>query len=309
MATTRSTLIGGAANFTHSGYTSALAGDGRFDLQGEWSDVNSAMFGLIDQVNSDLLIKISGSPLTFDPHSTPAALYPYLTPSFGAILPGDADTPFAFFAANGDVYTAVCAVLTKMPDLTLGVNDPAMGPAEWTGIIGNGLEPENAGAYYKIETGQTFTPSSIDRTKIPRGQYSLSWNFTSGGTSLTFYPEDKLVVSFETTLEPIQVQGRTRGFKLAKLAVMTKLIPVGLTATQITAAIKLQGAGATHGHRLSSVSNDLTISGPMNIVQKNAAVKTAGFRFGNTVLRPGEIGFYSTVDPTTGTIGPILTFS
>jgi hypothetical protein len=303
MGSTRATLIGGAANYSHAGYTSALSDDGKFDLEGEWQDIQSAMYGVVDQIESDLLVKISGTPLTFTLATTPGALYPYLTPSFGSILPSGADTPFVYNAAGGDVYTAICAVLTKMPDITLGVTDSALGSAEWTGIIGNGMDPETAYSYYQIQTAQTYTPLAIDRTKIPRGHYAATWN------TLAFEPEDKLTISFETTVEPVKVQGRTRGFKLTKLAVMAKTTPIGLTAAQIDTAAMLQGAGATHGRRLSASAHDLAITGPMNITQKNAAIKTAGFRFGNSVLRIGEIGFYSTIDPTTVPIGAILSFS
>ena len=303
MGSSRATLIGGAANYSHAGYTSALADDGKFDLEGEWRDVKSAMFGVIDQVESDLLVKISGTPLTFSQAATPAALYPYLTPSFGSILPGGLDTPFVYAAANGDVYTATCAVLTKMPDLALGVAEANLGPAEWTGIIGDAMDPEAANSYYKFQTAQSFAPLAIDRTRIPRGHYSAEWN------SLSFEPENKLVISFEAKLDAVKVQGRTRGFKLTKLAVMTRLTPVGLTSAQIDSAATFQGAGATHGRRLSASAHNLTITGPMNILQKNAAIKTAGFRFGNAVLRIGEVGFYSTVDPTSVPIGAILTFA
>lgn len=303
MGSTRANLIGGAANYSHAGYTSALADDGKFDLEGDFADITSAMFGLVDQVESDLLVKISGTPLTWNVSATPAALFPYLTPSFGSILPGGSDTPFVYSAANGDVYTATCAVLTKMPDLSLGVAEANLGAAEWTGIIGDAMDPEAANSYYKIQTGQTYTPLSIDRTKIPRGRYSAAWN------SLSFEPEDKLAISFETRFQPVKVQGRTRGFKLTRLAVMSKCAPAGLTAAQIDTAAMLQGAGATHGRRLSASGHDLVITGPMNITQKNAAIKTAGFRFGNSVLRVGEVGFYSTVDPTAGAPGAIMTFS
>ena len=312
MGTLRATLIGGAANFTHSGYSSALADNGRFDITQENSAINSGMFGLIDEVNVDTQIKISGTPLTFSLSSnptTPAALYPYLTPSFGAILPASTDTPFIFAAPNGDVYTAVNAVLTKMPDLSLGVDGPNLGAAEWTGIIADGLEPDGTNPYYTVQSGQTFTPLAIDRTKIPRGKYSLTWAFTASSSPIIFSPKDKITISFETTLEPNKVQGRTRAFRLTKLAVMTKLEPVGLTAAQIDASLKFQGTGATHGHTMSGVATDLTITGPINILQKKAAIKSAGFRFGNSELRVGELGFYSTVDPTSGTIGAILSFS
>ncbi len=309
MGQTRATLIGGAANYSHAGYSSALADDGKFDIEGEFADINAAMYGVVDQVETNAQVKISGTPLPWNVSTTPAALYPYLTPVFGAILPSGTDTPFIYTAANGDVYTATCAVLTKMPDLSLGVSDSNMGAAEWTGIIGDGLNPEAANSLYTIGTG-IYTALAIDRAKIPRGYYSGSWAATVNSvTPLVFAPEDKLTISFETTLEPVKVQGRVRGFKLTKLAVMTKCVPIGLTPAQVDGSALFQGTGATHGRRLSAGAHDLTITGPMNIVQKNAAIKTAGFRFGNSVLRIGEVGFYSTVDPTAGAPGAILTFS
>ncbi len=290
---TRSTLAGGPAYIAYGKASAHLAADAKLDLVPATRPIASSLYGEVDEAASDLLLRCTGQPLTYE---NLGLWFPYLTPAVGQIYPAGPDTPLAYLSSNGDSYTVRNAVLTKMPDLILGVGDPILGALELTGIIGDGLDPEAPNSYYTILTGQSFAPPALDKTKIPRQKYAAAWAGAAGFAS--FQALDKWTVSWDLKLEPLKVQGRTVAFKLASLRALAKCIPVGPTAAQIDAALKGQGTGAVHGHRLGGAGADLVLSGAgVSVTLKGAALKSAGFVFGAQPLRNGEIGFVTTLNP------------
>ena len=308
MSLQRSTLIGGAAGLSIGGTYQHLLDDAKMEFEGAWSDLDSAIYGKTDEISTDLLIKLSGTPLTWASATSPALILPYIGVAPGTFIPGSADTPVSLVSNNGDTYTAVNAVQTKLPDMTFGGDKPLLGALEFTGIIGNGLDPETTASYYSVSTG-SYTPVALDLTKVPRGKYTWVWGTASGfATSVEF--EEPPVLSWDLKLEAIKVQGRTRAYRLQSLLAMLKGKPIGPTGSQILAAAQLaQASGAVHGHRASVNAATLVGTGPIGVTVNNAALKSAGFVFGNKALRNGEIGFLSTLNPSSGTVAPIVAFS
>ncbi len=180
MSLTRATLFGGAAYLSFNGYSSHLISDAQFGLAASWQDISCAIHGIVDKVSDDLLVKVTGSGLTWDSTATVAGLLPYLTPTPGTFYPGTTDLAASLYSPNGDVFTAACGVVTKMPDITFGASGPLMGAFEITGIVGNGLEPEAAASYWTVQNGQSYVPLAIDKTKIVRGKYSWVWTGVAG---------------------------------------------------------------------------------------------------------------------------------
>ena len=140
-----------------------LGEDSRLEIAPVHSVVNGALYGEIDEVYTDLIVKGTGRPLTYD---NLAVLWPYLQPTIGQRIFGNTDTPFEWLSNNGDLITARCGAITKMPELVLSVEQPAIGAFEISGVVGNGLEVESAGSYYSIQTGQTFAPPAVTAGKI-----------------------------------------------------------------------------------------------------------------------------------------------
>jgi hypothetical protein len=294
MAVTRSTLAGGPAHITYGGATAHLAADSKVDIVPSNEVIKSSMYGNVDEAAADLILRCTGQPLTYENLSV---WFPYLTLVLGQIYPTGTDTPLVYLSNNGDVVTVRSAVITKMPDIVLGVADPILGDIEFAGIIGDGMDPETANSYYTLTTGQTYVAPSLDKTKIPRQKYTAAWGTVTGFTS--FQALDKWTISWELDLQAVKVQGRTVAYKLMAIRALAKCIPVGPTASQIDAALKYQGTGATHGHKIGGTGVDLVITGTgVSVTIKNAALKTAGFVFGAQTLRNGEIGFVSTVTGT-----------
>ena len=312
MGSARSTLISGAAHLSIAGTAIHIADDGDFEINPSFKDIISAVYGPVDEVNDDLLIKISATPLTFVSASSPALILPYLSGLPGALYPSSTDTPAVLYGNNGDVYTAVNTVITKMPDMTFGADVPLLGKMELTGIIGDSMDPETASSYYTVATG-TYTPLALTKTQIPRGKYTWVWGTATGwGTATPIEFLKPPTLTWDLKIDPVKVQGRTRAFRLQSLRAMFKGIPVGPTAANILAAAKLSAdAAATHGHRASANAATLTGTGPIGVAIANAALKTAGFKFSNSadVLRAGEVGFVTTVNTSSVPPAAIVAFS
>ena len=256
MSISRSTLTRGPAYAAFNGATYQFAGDSKIEIVPATQVVRAAIYGKIDETVSDLAVKCTGSPLTWT--SLPI-LFPYLTPTVGQRLYGNADLPLVWASSNGDVITLANAAITRMPDLILGVERDILGPVEFTGLIANGADPENANSYYTISTGQDFAAPALDVTKLTRQHYSATWGSFAGFAS--FQSQDTWTISHELELSPVKIQGRTVDQIVLSYRCLAKCKPAEPTMSNIDAALEMQGSGAKQGRRLSAASADLVITG------------------------------------------------
>lgn len=297
MSVARSTLAGGPAHITVSSADIHLLDDAKLELAPSTQDIETSMYGVVDETVEDLVIKASGTPLEY---ANLAVLFPYLTFVKGQRIFGNADVPLVYKSNNGDVITLKATALTKMPSLFLGVDKPILGDAEWTAVLADGANPEDASSYFTIQTAQTYTPVAVTKGNIKRQRYSAVWTGIAGFTA--FQAQDGWTIDFELKLEPVKIQARTVDMKIMNVRCMAKCMPQGPTMAQIDTALKQQGTGADAGHRLGASVADLVITGSgVSATIKNAALKTAGFVFGGKPLRIGELGWVSTLVVSTGT--------
>jgi hypothetical protein len=196
-----------------------------------------------------------------------------------------------------------------MPDLILGVEKAAIGPMEFSGVVGSGLDSSASNSYYTIQTGQSFSAPAVLTSKIPRQAYTAAWGSFAGFGS--FQAQDAWRITHELKVAPVKIQGRTVDLKIVSYRAMAKCMPAEPTMANIDAALLAQGSNAKAGARLSSLSADLVISGAssVTVTVKNAALRTAGFVFGGKALRNGEVGFVSTINVSTGTASAALTLA
>ncbi|HWD18142.1 MAG TPA: hypothetical protein VHB20_02595 [Verrucomicrobiae bacterium] len=290
MSINRSTLTRGPAYASFNSASFHFSGDSKIELAPVTQEVRAALYGKIDETVSDLLVKCTGTPVTW---TSLAVLFPWVSPSIGQRLFGDSDKPLVWASNNGDVLTVANAAVTKMPDLTLGVEKDALGPMEFTGLVANGADPEAAGSYYAIATGQSFTAPTLDVTKLTRQRYTAAWGSLAGFGN--FQAQEHWTISHELELAPVKIQGRTVDMTVVSYRCLAKCKPAEPTLANIDAALLIQGTGAKHGRRLSANAADLVITGQnlVSITLKNAALKTAGFVFGGKPLRNGELGWVS----------------
>lgn len=299
MSISRSLLAGGPAYVNFNGANVPLGEDSRLEITPVNSIISAALYGEIDEAYTDLVVRGTGTPLTYD---NLAVLWPYLQPTIGQRIFGNSDAPFEWLSNNGDLITVRAGAVTKMPELVLGVEKAAIGAMEFSGVVGDGLDPDAANSYYTIQTGQSFSAPAVAEGKIPRQKYTAAWGTQAGFAS--FQAQDAWTIAHELKLEPVKIQGRTVDMKILSYRAMAKCMPAEPTMAQIDTALGVQG-GMKHGAKLSTNSStaDLVITGQstVSVTVKNAALKTAGFVFGGKPLRNGEIGFVSTINVSSGT--------
>ena len=112
MSISRSTLTRGPAYAAFKGANFQFAGDSKIEIIPTTQVVRAALYGKIDETVSDLAIRCTGTPLTW---TSLSVLFPYLTPSVGQRLYGNADLLLVWASSNGDVITLANAAITRMP--------------------------------------------------------------------------------------------------------------------------------------------------------------------------------------------------
>lgn len=297
MSIARATLAGGPAHINFNGVDIHLLDDSTLEIAPTFQDSDSSMYGVVDETQEDMIVKATGTPLEY---ANLSVLFPYLSPTVGQRIFGDADVPLAYKSNNGDLFTLKAAALTKMPSLYLGVDKPLLGPAEWSGVIANSGNPEDASSYYTTAVAQAYTPVAVTKANIKRQRYTAAWSGITGFTS--FQAQEGWNIDFELKLEPVPIQANTKDMKILGLRVMAKCKPQGPSIANIDAALKAQGASSPSGRRIGAGAADLVITGSgVSVTLKNAALKTGSFIFGGKPLRNGEYAWVSTIDVSTGT--------
>jgi hypothetical protein len=267
-----------------------------------WEDIDTALYGKIDKIARDLVVKAKGRPRFYDTAAL-STMFPYLSGVSGTLYPGSSDVPCAWNSNNGDTITITSAIVGKMPELELSVNGPVLGEMEIWGVIGNGMDPSNSTAYFSKSTGNSFSNPAVPGTAVIGNQeFTASWGSIGGFTS--FQAQEKWTISHELELQPVEIQGRTRAFRFVSYRAMAKCKPLGPTMAQIDAALYAQGSGAAGGYRLSTNAANLVISGSnsMTITVGNAGMVTEGYFFGGKALRQGELGWVSSLNVAAGGI-------
>src|ERR1700677_968495 len=295
MPVTRSTLTGGPGYAAFNSINIQFTEDSTVQTARVTDVGTTRLDGDIDETYRDMVVKASGTPRYYDTAAL-ATMFPYIAGVIGTNYPGGSDVPCSWKSNNGDVIELTSALIGKMPELTLGVAGPVLGPMEIWGVVENSTDPATAGSYYTLQTGQSYSNPAVPGTAVIGNQeYTAAWGSVSGFTS--FQAQEKWTISHELKLEPVTIQGRTRAFRLGGYRVLAKCKPLGPTMGQIDAALYAQGSGAAGGTRLSVNAANLVITGSssMTITLGNAALKTAGYVFGGKPLRYGELGWVSTL--------------
>lgn len=305
---TRSNLIGGPAKHVFDSATFWTVDDIELKYELSTSEVKSSMFGRIDETWHDMVVRTSLVPFGNWDTVPYGVLFPafYTNPTIGASLMTTTDKPWKIWGANGDLYTIQAAGIIKPPSIVLGTDKDMFGSMDVAGVIKDGAKPSDSNAWMQIQTGQADPGGTFATTNFKRQAYTATWGAVSGFSG--FQAEEGWTIECQPTLEPVKIQGLTRDYRLTSVAWMASCIPHGPTAANIDAATQWQGTGALMGERLGSNGADLTITGTgVQIVLKQAALKSAGFRFGSRTLRSGEVGFVSAMTFSAGAAQALVT--
>jgi len=168
-----------------------------------------------------------------------------------------------------------------------GSGEAGIGPVEFSGVVGNGLDPSASNSYYTIQTGQAFSAPGSRRQKF---RARNTRGVGKRGGFQRFQAQEAWTITHELKLAPVKIQGRTVDMKITSYRAMAKCMPAEPTMANIDAALLAQGGAALHGARLSSTAADLVITGAqtVSVTVKNAALKTAGFVFGGKACGTGN---------------------
>lgn len=272
-----------------------------------WNPVVTSMYGEVDKFKKDLVIKF---PLMlWSSWENLSVIFPssILNPTIGASLFGNADNPVSILARNGDKITYANAQITKLLDLYLGVDEELFAAAvEITALIANGANPEDANAYYTVQTGQVYT-DAFAKTNFKKVRFTGAWGSKTGLTAIA--PQKGFRVAWNLGLAPLTVDGLgTVDYTINNFIGAVRCIPIQPTLAQLESAAMAQGYA--HGSLLSAGAADLTLSGSgITVVAKNAGPIEHGYAFGVAPLRVGEFGWSTTRGFSTGAPVAVATVS
>lgn len=294
----RDSLIQGPARAAFAAPSGAVSFYSKNDLEPKIDrqtfKLATSQTGQFDERDEDYQVKLDLTPDGRWTAALIAALWPYGNTIRGTPLWTNTDRALALHASNGYIHTLIAAAITKMPNILFSSRESLIGSAEFTGLRGNAMEVSDESSLYTIATnGATFADAAFATALVKTQKYTLS---VAGLTGFSDQDSEKgFAVEFSMTTQ----QQRTNNVGVLNyffdtLEMMVKFAPVGVTEAQLLAAMKVQGAGAGIGASSAARGAQLTIVGADGITYltiPNASLKTAGYRFGSTVLRNGEVAF------------------
>lgn len=309
MSLSRSQLARGPAFVTYGAAKFFTRGDINSRFSPVFNPVPTSMFGQVDKFVQDRIYKI---PLTlWGAWENLSVLFPSyaMTPTPGTSIFGTSDSSLVILARNNDQITYANAQITKVANLYLGVDsDLFAADVEFTAILKNSANPEDANAYYTVGAG-VYADGDFAKTNYKRVRFTGAWGAITGFT--TIVPQKGFNVSWDLDARPLTCDGfGTVDFTVGENVMIgtCKCIPIGPTLAQIEAQVRDQGVAL--GSLLSGNVADLTLAGSgVSVVLKNAGIVDHGITFGVEPLRVGEMtwmttrGFAAGVAAAVGTVG------
>lgn len=256
-----------------------------------------------------------------------AALWPYANAIPGQSVvgglgaPNTTDIPLVMNSGDGEIHTMPSAFVYKMPTIVLSAIKTLIGQAGFRGVMASGSSWATANSRYQITaTGGSIVDSTYDPATIKTQAYTGAWTGITGFSSPSFDTESGFTIDFNVSLTAIGTDSLgIIDYRFKSIEVMAKCVPIGPTSTQLLTNMGFQGTNAARGRSLryqagtaSTLNGALTITGADGInyvVLPVAGLRQAGFRFGSTVLRNGEVGFYSARTFTAGVQQPLFTLA
>ena len=300
MATQRTSILRGPGSIKFGSLALYDADGISAEVEISTAEVPSSISGTLDTIKTDQTGKVTFTPCGQLSADILDALYPHQTPSIGASLCGSTDTALVVHSLAGTKVTFVNAFLSGIPELRLSPTRTAFGQAEFTALLGLGKAPGDSAAFYTTESA-AYNGGYPDPAGLTGAQYAGTYGSLSIPDTA-----DGWTVSFELGTTPQQTDNAgTIDHTLDSITVRAKCTPLGLTESQILAALPVASA---RGASLRG-SNDLVIAGAggLTVTLKNASLVTGPLAWGNTTLRVGEIGFVAQRAFSSGTAGALYT--
>lgn len=272
----------------------------------EKSLTSSALHGDAGHAHLDTTGKVTFTPLGEWENLT--KLYPYLSS-----LPGDemmtaTDKPVVVHGRDTERITYAAGCITQMPEIICSPTETLFGQAEITCLRAADADWDDSNSLYTIDTA-AFSHAAFSKAAILRVPFTAAWGSspwdairTETGWRISFNLEYDFVTDDE--------KGKV-GVTFKRLEVMARCTPLAKSMTAILAAMNLQGGSARRGQSMEGGSNlVLTGAGGSPVITVNKPIiERAGFRWGSTTLRSGEIGFIAQRTFSSGVPQPLLTLA
>lgn len=256
--------------------------------------IETSRSGKVDERALDATWPVKFTPTGEISSGILSALFPagYLNPVIGSSIFPSTDKTLVVTGithATGNVFTLKSTALTRMPNLVLAANKTLFGEAEFTGIRQKTTAWSTAASLSAISDNGSPGSADSDPSAIPSEPATAAWG------SIIADIETEAGWTIEPTLEikpEVSDRDGTYDMTLTGVGFMAKCRPIGQTMATIQNAMALQGSSAARGASLRPLSADLTLTTTtLTATVKNAALVTAGFRWGGNELRLGEVGF------------------
>lgn len=305
----RTTILRGPAIVTFNGATFYTKDDVRIDMGLDTFDIANSIYGKVDERVSERRVNVTFTPSGEWENLT--VLFPYSSTLIGASIYGATDLPLVIWSQAGTKMTFTAAAITRMPSISFSTTKTLLGPVTFTCIIGKSTDWVTADNLTKIETAAFTDPALFSSAAVITQPYTVKWGSTAPwGDTLGFQTQDGVLMDFDLATRPISTDSLgIVDITFERLVVSARCIPLGVSETDITAALKWTGTltGATRGRSLGSGGQAFTITGTgVTASITGANLKTAPLAYGPATLRVGEVMFVGTRTFQAGVAQPLF---
>ena len=266
------------------------------------SPVESDMFGTVDEVVTESMSVIRGTPLPFNATSA-AKLWPYGNAIMGSFVCGDTDKPLVLVGRNGKKLTFGRAALTQMPALNCSVSNALIGQAQWTAIREGGVALEEANSIFTW-ADQAFSDTSFNPAQVLRGPYTIGL-----GALTPIRTEGGIQLQFGVTLQAERTDEEgTYDWTFQGVTLTASMTPVGVSLADWQTLLKAQGAGVAIGARVSTLAAALSVAKTgFALSVPKAYVREGTSRHGAKVRVPGPLSLQAVRTVSAGAQQPLFT--
>lgn len=307
---TRANLISGPARLVRNSLSCHVRESFEVNIVKPQMPIVLDGYGEIDQRDEDLLVTTSFTPDGSWKSDSRALLWPYLNPTIGSDIFGSADVPTTIHDSNNHLHTIAASAITQMPSIILSAAATMIGQATITGIRPTGGDWATD-LYTAAPSGGTFTDSGFVPADIKVQHYTGVFGSVTGFGSIE--TEGGWTIDFNTDLQYFKTDAvGSVTARLRSVSVMAKCVPLGISGANVAAALDMQESSSRRGKSGNALAADLTITGQdasTIVVLKSAKLVRAGYRFGASVLRDGELGWVATRNFSSGVGAALCTLA
>jgi len=268
--------------------------------------VEGELSGMVHRRRMHLKAEVSFTPDDQLTQDIIDMLYPFKEAKSGIsafIGSSAAANPLKITTMDGRSYELADAALVKMPDLNFAVNKGLFGACTFRARPAFNIAPGAAGSL--IVRTETANPAwahpDFNQEEFVIGTPSLTWDTDK----IAGEADDGWSVQFNVKTQDVMAGGRLRDVRFMGCEVLVKGIPTDSTSDKLITHAAMNTDITASGQSTRTVAKALVLTfGKLTLTIPKAAPVSAGFRFGATTIRNGEIGFVSVKDfDAAGTAG------